>query len=292
MGANNAILEYFKYSYSTALLALSVVLVLACIFTGQSSAQELGIPPLLAGALFGLLVAWLAVMEGGQGCLVGLKPIPKSRYKQSHPLTHWSCSIAHEGDNLERFIVGRQFLVVLVIFLINMVGEASYGADPLHLPSVWNLIFLQNGVAMMITTINIGQLPAQVNASVAMLDFVQNYAMVATTYISLWIEASGLLHVVYLLQYGFTILTGKQKVESSSKSRSQRLWFGLKVTISLAILALALAVTIEALREGKSGMWEGVSPAVSIVIFFLLLCLVGLVSGAGSGNSCMTACFV
>merc|ERR1712194_337090 len=55
----------------------------------------------------------------------------------------------------------------------------------------------------MVTTIGVGQLPAQVNAAVAMLDFIDNYIMVVTTYISLTIEFSGLLHCVYLVQYGF-----------------------------------------------------------------------------------------
>jgi hypothetical protein len=115
-------------------------------------------------------------IEGGQGCLVGLKPIPKKKYRVSHPKSYQSCSVVHQGNNLERFIIGRQFLVVLVIFLINIMGESIKSAQPYPniLPLWMNMIFLDNSIALMITTIDIGQLPAQVNAAVAMLDFINN----------------------------------------------------------------------------------------------------------------------
>lgn len=69
------------------------------------------------------------MMEGGQGCLVGLQPIEKSKYAKSHPITLQNTLLSHKGDNMERFIVGRQFLVVLVVFLINMIGTPIVGAD-------------------------------------------------------------------------------------------------------------------------------------------------------------------
>ena len=186
--------------------------------------------------------------------------------------------MVHQGNNLERFIIGRQFLVVLVIFLINIMGESIKSAQPYPniLPLWINMIFLDNSIALMITTIDIGQLPAQVNAAVAILDFINNYTMIITTYISLAIEFSGLLHSVYLVQYGFAYITNT-KVESSSSSTDvspsrtlliRKIFFWFRVIFSLGVLGFALAVTITALLDGKSGMWEGVSPTVSIMIFF------------------------
>jgi hypothetical protein len=49
-----------------------------------------------------------------------LQPTPKEKYAKTHPITLQSTTLAHAGDNMERFIVGRQFLVVLLIFIINM----------------------------------------------------------------------------------------------------------------------------------------------------------------------------
>jgi len=72
---------------------------------------------------------------------------------------------------------------------------------------------------MMITTIVLGQLVSQVNAAVCMLDFVNNYFMLFTTYVSLGIEYSGLLHSAYLVQIGFSKLTGNP-IESKGVSIS------------------------------------------------------------------------
>lgn len=49
-------------------------------------------------------------------------------------------------------------------------------------------IFLQTGVAMMLSAAQIGQLAAQCNASHMMLDYINNYFMMFTHYVSLGIE--------------------------------------------------------------------------------------------------------
>jgi hypothetical protein len=262
------------------LLGFCVTLVMACMFNESSTAIDYGIPPVGAFFLFWFLICWLAMMEGGQGCLVGLQAIEKNMYADSHPRTFKNTAVAHEGDNMERFIIGRQFLAVLVIFLINLCGSAVANANPLNLPKEVNAVFLDNGVAMMITTIVLGQLTSQINAAVCMLDFVNNYFMLFTTYVSLGIEYSGLLHSVYLVQYGFAIITGN-RVESNRPPRTvlQNIFFWLRVLMSSAILSFALAVTLQALVKEQSGMWEGVPASASIVIFFVLLCVVGLMEG-------------
>ena len=295
-------IEMVKYTLSILLLVFSIVLVMGCIFTGQSIATDASFDdntrsmhPIIACILFWVLICWLAIMEGGQGCLVGLKPIPVNKYCNTHPKTYQSCSIVHrnDGSNLERFIIGRQFLVVVVIFLINNIGEAIPNANPypnLLLPAWVNMLFLENGIAMMITTIDVAQLPAQVNAAVSMLDFINNYIMVGTTYMSLLIEFSGLLHAVYLIQYGFELFVvnknnndeiKRNEIDNNVPKRAiyQTIFFWFRVVVSLCILGFALAVTVSALLEGKSGITWNVSPGIALIIFFVLLCLVGLMEG-------------
>merc|ERR1711881_645073 len=161
-----------------------------------------------------------------------------------------------------------------------MCGSSIKGTKVLDLGDTVTSIFLGNGVAMMVVTIIIGQLTSQVNAAVCMLDFINNYFMLFTTYVSLFIEFSGLLHSVYLVNIVFSKLTGKS-IASNEPPRcaSQEIAFWGRVFISLAILAFSLAVTLRALFDGNSGMWEGVPPEASIVIFFLLMCVVGMMEG-------------
>ena len=268
-----------KYVYSTALLLFSIVLVMASIFSQQTKLSS-SAPPLVAFFLFWFLLLWLAMIEGGQGCLVGLQPVNKDLYVDTHRVTHKCTTIAHKGDNMERFIVGRQFLVVLIVFTTNMCGAANPGAEVLGLPSGVTAVFLGSGLAMILTTIIMGQLTAQVNAANCMLDFINTYFMLFSTYVSLGIEFSGLLHSVYLVQYFFSMITG-QPVQSKEPPRSglQNVFFWARVAMSLAALGYAFAVTLAALFQGKTTMWAGVPEAVSVIVFFVLMCFVGLMEG-------------
>ncbi|CAB9497050.1 expressed unknown protein [Seminavis robusta] len=267
-----------KYVYSTALLVFSVVVVMAAVFSEQTLLSKEA-HPAVAFIVLWVLVIWLAMMEGGQGCLVGLQPVDKTLYSHSHPTALRSTALAHRGDNMERFIVGRQFLVVLVVFVINMCGAALSGTTVLNLPTLANEIFVASGVAMMLMTIVIGQLTAQVNAANCMLDFINNYFMVFTTHASLAIEFSGLLHSVYLVQMFFGLCTGNAGGDGGGRSNVQKAFFWSRVLMSLGILGLSFAVTLEALFSGKTAMWEGVPNGVSVVVFFALMCFVGLMEG-------------
>lgn len=274
-------IESLKYLYSSGLLIFSVAIVMAAIFTKQTGGTaDRGIHPAIAFFVFWFLIIWLAMMEGGQGCLVGLQPIDKALYVESHPRSLKCTTLAHKGDNMERFIVGRQFLVVLVVFIINMMSSPIAGASVFGLPTGASDLFLANGIAVILTVITLGQLTAQVNASNCLLDFINNYFMLFTTYVSLGIEFSGLLHSVYLVQIFFSKLTGKP-IDSNEPARNglQNLFFWVRVLLSLTILGFAFAVTLGALFARKTTMWEGIPAAVSVVVFFVLMCFVGMMEG-------------
>jgi hypothetical protein len=275
------ITESVKYLYSCLLLAFSVVVVMAAIFTKQTKGTgDKGIPPIAAFIIFWFLIIWLAFMEGGQGCLVGLQPIDKALYAESHSRTLKCTTLAHYGDNMERFIVGRQFLVVLVVFVTNLIASAKSGAHVLGLSRTLNEIFLATGLAVILCTIMLGQLTAQVNAANCMLDFINNYFMLFTIYVSLAIEFSGLLHSAYLVQIIFSKITGTP-IESKLPPRNaaENLFFWGRVFISFFILSFAFAVTLKALFDGKTTMWPGVPPYASVTVFFILMCLVGMLEG-------------
>lgn len=272
--------EIFKYIYSSALLMFSVVVVMALIFSGQTQLAK-GSHPAVAFVAIWVLIGFLAIMEGGQGCLVGLGPIDKALYEKSHPITIKSTMVVHKGDNMERFIIGRQFLVVLVVFVINLCGAAIPNATSvLNLSEIVSEIFVSTGVAMILMTIMLGQLTAQVVATDCMLDFINTYFMVFTTYASLAIEFSGLLHVVFLVQMFFSKVTG-MPIESQEAPRThfQNAFFWLRIGFSMVVLAFAFAVTLQALFQGQTTMWEGVPTVASVLIFFLLMAFVGLMEG-------------
>eukprot|EP01083_Nonionella_stella_P243538 848518_1 len=127
-------------------------------FTNQTTGTAIrGVPPGIACAIFWCSILWLAMMEGGQGALVGLQPLDRNLYSESHPRAAKCTAIAHDGDNMERFIVGRQFLVIFVIFAINTMANGIEGASVLGLPDIVCKIFLSEGLAVIAITIIIGQ---------------------------------------------------------------------------------------------------------------------------------------
>jgi hypothetical protein len=276
-------LEAFKYLYSLALLIFCVVLVMGAMFTQQTTSTAQGFSTVGAFFIFWLLILWLAMMEGGQGALVGLTPIDRSLYQQSHPRAYKISGIVQKGDALEKFIVGRQFLVVLVVFVSQLMSSAVPDIQLWGISKEATEIFLNSGVALMVVTIVCGQLTAQLNAANCMLDFINNYFMLYfVTYLSLAIEVSGLLHCVYVVQIVFAKISGQddeKEWDGPPRTILQRIFFWLRVLFSLAVLGFAFAVTLSALFQGQTTMWQDVPESVSVILFFLLMCLAGLLEG-------------
>merc|ERR1711933_395468 len=70
-------------------------------------------------------------------------------------------------------------------------------------------------------------------------------------------------------------------VESKEEPRGPlaSIFFWLRVLFSLALLTFSLTVTIAALFEGKTTMWEQVPNVIAVILFFLLMSVVGMLEG-------------
>jgi len=269
----------FKNTYSTCLLIFSVVIVMGLIFTKQTSLAA-DVHPALAFCSMWIAIFWLSMVEGGQASFVGLAPVNKELYKESHPIAYKCTSLCHRGDNLDRYLLGRQFMVVLIVFVVNLSGAPLPGSALWNFPQGVIDVFLVTGVAMILFTCMIGQLNTQVNASHCMLDYINSYFAVFTLYVAMAIEFSGLLHASYVVQMIVAAIAGK-KIESYEEERTpaQSAFFWARCGISLAALCFSLAVTLEALFQGQTTMWKGVPDWLAVVLFFLLMSVVGLLEG-------------
>lgn len=272
-------LSIMKYVYSVALLVFSVVMIMGVIFN-ESTKLSSDVSPWLALIVFWMAIIWLTMIEGQQASLVGLPPIDFELYKDSHPATYQNTSFAFKGDNLNRYLMGRQFMVLLVVFVINMCGAPLAGAEVLGLPDIVIQIFIGTGIAMILVTCMIGQLATQVNASHCMLDYINNKFALFTLYTAMAIEFTGVMHSSYLIQYILAAISGKP-IESKEEPRSalQFVFFWGRVMMSLVILGFSLAVTFAALFQGKTTMWAGVPEIVSIILFIGLMSVVGMLEG-------------
>ena len=269
-------LTLFKSVYSIGLLIFSISMIMGLIFTGQTKISS-EVSPILAFCVIWFAVIWLTMVEGGQASMVGLAPVNPELYKVSHKTSHSLCKYCFTGDNLDRYLLGRQFLVVLTVFAINMSGGPTKGAALWGLPDWIVGIFLGSGLAMILFTCMVGQLNSQVNASLCMLDYINNYFMSAVFWVSMAIEFSGLLHASYVLQYIVCYLA-KEPVVSKEPPRTAiaSIFFWLRCVFSVVTLFFALVVTFTALFEGKTTVWDGIPPAAAMVIFVFLAGVVGM----------------
>eukprot|EP00588_Corethron_pennatum_P019637 CAMPEP_0194328232 /NCGR_PEP_ID=MMETSP0171-20130528/43959_1 /TAXON_ID=218684 /ORGANISM="Corethron pennatum, Strain L29A3" /LENGTH=591 /DNA_ID=CAMNT_0039088487 /DNA_START=64 /DNA_END=1839 /DNA_ORIENTATION=- len=271
--------DIFKYLYSTYLLIFSTVFIMGLIWYKQTNLSSQSHPAVAYVAIWGGII-WLTMVEGSQGSLVGLAPVNPELYKDSHPITYKCLAITNKGDNLDRYLMGRQCMVCLIVFLINIAGGPIGGAELWGFPSLLKDAIFTSGLCMILFTAMVGQLNSQVNASLCMLDYINNYFALFTLGVAMAIEFSGLLHASYLIQMLVGRLSG-QRILSNEEPRhlSQNIFFWLRCLVSLAILSFCTTVTMVALFEKKTTMWKGVHPIAALVIFFILLCVVGMLEG-------------
>jgi len=280
MGANpDDPLQTVKEVGSIALVGFSIVVVSALQFTEQTKVAE-AVHPALAFCLMWICIIWLGMVEGSQASLVGLPPVQRELYEESHPTTFKITAKAFTGDNLDRYLMGRQFMVIFIVFAINQCGGPIKDADVLNLPKIVQQIFLGIGWAMILIALNIGQLMSQVNASTCMLDYINNAFAVFTIGVAFAIEKSGLMHASYLIQMIVAAMSG-QTIESKEEPRdgAANLFFWGRVLLSLFVLGFSLAVTLKGLFDGKTTMWDGVPEAVSVILFFVFMSIVGCLEG-------------
>jgi Silicon transporter len=269
-------LNVVKSVFSVSLLIFSISLIMGLVFTEQTKVAA-KISPYLAFITLWVAATWLTMIEGSQASIVGLAPVNRELYKESHPKAYKCSEIAHKGDNLERYLLGRQFMVVLVVFIINNNGAALKDSHLWGLPDVITTMFLGSGLAMIFFTVMYGQLSSEVNASLCMLDYLNNWFGVFTVYCALGLEASGILHAGYLIQMIVCKLAGKEIVSNEPpKTGFTLFFFWARVVFSCTCLIFSFVVTLTALFEGKTTMWKGVPPAAAVVLFFALMSLVGL----------------
>jgi len=282
MPGSNAI-QMIKQGYSSILLVFSIALIVGIIFTEQTRLSH-NSHPVVALVVLLVSVTWLTMVEGGQGALVGLGPVDPDLYKESHKLTHKCTTFVFKGDNLNRYLLGRQFMVILIVFVVELSG--AYHSSEDH-DGLWGLpgwlitIFLGSGLAMIMFTCMVGQLNSEIIGCHYMLDYLNSWFAVITIWVAMGIEFSGILHICYLVQQSVGYIAG-QPIQSNEPPRGllQNIFFYGRCLFSIALLAFSFAVTFSAIFQKKTTVWESVPPYASVIIFFVLMGVIGVLEGS------------
>ena len=272
-----------RYAGSIGLLGFSIAIVGALIFTGNTRVAR-DANPWVAVLVTILAIVWLTMIEGQQASLVGLPPVDPDLYKDSHPITYKNAALAFKGDNLDRYLMGRQFMVLLVVFVINQcTSPLDPSVDVLGLSDTVKLIFLDIGFAGIVFTCILGQLTTQVNASHQMIDYINSYFALFTLYVAMSVEFSGVMHSSYLIQNILSAISG-QPIQSNEPPRTGGTFafFWGRVLMSLAILGFCLAVTLVALFNGDTAVsvkYPSIKPGLAVFLLFFFMSVVGMLEG-------------
>jgi CBS domain containing-hemolysin-like protein len=208
-------LDYVRFVFSAALLTFSAVVTCYAILE-QKTAFWNSVPGWAALIIFVVALFFLAVMEGLQIALVELKRQEPESFRVSHPRAYRIGELASKGDNVERFLLGRQvFVVCLVFFVAKLTTIHSTGGDflfPVH--PVIQVIFLETGLLACVLVVIVSQLLPQIIASKYPVQFMQlEIVMKPALLACLALEATGITHMCWVFA---TLVTRLLKIEDGN----------------------------------------------------------------------------
>merc|ERR1712107_483129 len=144
MGSEAKPWDIARFIFSLALLVFSGVVTCYSIIE-QKTGMWKEVPGWASLLIFIFCLWLLGVMEGLQIALVELKRQNPDTYKDQYQTAYKLGQMASQGDNIEKFLMGRQVFVVCLVFFsaklttIHSKGEFLFDVpDWVHLPGDWS----------------------------------------------------------------------------------------------------------------------------------------------------------
>lgn len=162
-----------RFIFSLGLLVFSGVVTCYAILEQKTSMWKA--VPGWASLLIFIFVLWLlGVMEGLQIALVELKRQNPDTYKDQYPTAFKLGQKASQGDNIEKFLMGRQVFVVCLVFFaakLTTIHSKTESGFLFYVPDWVQAIFLETGLLACVVVVIIAQLMPQIVASLYPVQF-------------------------------------------------------------------------------------------------------------------------
>lgn len=206
---DSSIFDCVRYVGSATLLMFSFTCTFYAIWEQKTGFWK-EVPGWGSLILFIVVLFLLGIVEGLQLSLVELKRQKPETYKDSHPSAYRLGEIASRGDNIEKFLVGRQVIVVfLVFFAAKLTSITVPGQEFLFPVPAWcSSIFLETGLLASIVVVIVAQLTPQIVSSMFPVQFLNLPMMRIVYYACLVLEFTGLTHCCWLLVHLLTLMFG------------------------------------------------------------------------------------
>jgi len=240
--------------------------------------------PVLEIGFFFLMMFWISLLEGCQISIVGLQDIDLELYKHSHPRAYKALKLCFQGPNVERFLVGRQFLLLFNGFLVSKVagaGTPNFYIGDWHWSEEASQFFWANSVLLMILLAAFAQLVTQLLAAQKMLGFINLpfHAYYTIVLPCLAIESVGLTHSSYLLKDFLVRIAGIDKSTADpAKQMPKDFLYYARCLLSVAAVIFSFVFIVKGVAMSQTNATEGIGwnklpgwAAVVVSLFFLYL---------------------
>jgi len=188
--------DIFRYAWSTCVTLGAVGVTLTGIGQGH---YILPTPIAATYIIFGITMTILFYLEGLMIALVATQYWDKETFKEAYP-SAWAChELVNRPDNMKRFIIGRQFFTVLVVFLIAQCSTfpewPSGNVDP---TLFW--ICIKSGLVGVFVVLAFGQLLPELLAAQYPLRFMNLPGSFFIVRCSMFFDAVGVGHAAWLVR--------------------------------------------------------------------------------------------
>lgn len=191
------IFDYVRYTLSTILTLACIGIIIYAVGAGYAPLEG---HPLVLYGIFVFCVTLLGMLEGLQIAILELERANREKFRHmNRAYFNHKLATRHNGLNVQRFLVGRQFFVVFVVFLSAQI--TTYSTLPLPIPK-WLFIFIiETGLPGVLVVLSFGQLMPQLVAATHPITFMDLRGSWIVIKIALMFEAMGITHFSWVLTF-------------------------------------------------------------------------------------------
>jgi len=169
--------------------------------------------PIVHFILFGVVLTLLAYLEGLQVAILALEHKDVDHYQNIYPRGVKLQAICARGKNVSRFLMGRQFFVIFVVFLCaNITTFPDFPQG--KLPNWLFILIMDTGLPGALTVLCFGQLVPQLVAQCDPMWMMNIYGSWSTLQLCLAMEYTGIPHISWLLSAGVSWMNSLPKLPS------------------------------------------------------------------------------
>lgn len=271
------VLKYIKYTFSSVMTLTYLIYILWGIWTNQAVLPG---PPILHFLIFCFCLTLVAYLEGLQVAILNCEHVSPENKKESHPRAYKLMTSVREGNNVERFLVGRQFFT---IFVMTLMAQVTSFPDISHLgvpEAVW-FIFISTGLpgAMVVTTI--GSLQPQLLAAKDPWEFLNLRGSYSTLMLCYGLEWTGICtHFAWMLINILRKTLFRTEIEPQGQKQGdmtdgEKAFDYLKYVVSFGVLTTYFCFLMWGIWGGES-LLSGLGVPGAVVFFLFSGCILFL----------------